>query len=295
MNFNNKSRLEHFQRFHNVYGAGMLVIFFLINATVLASSVIMENSRGGANPPFQLWDPFLWEYSSACSILILIPGIHWLLSKYPLSWLNISKSLFLFCAFALLFSILHVSLMVGMRKVGYLLQGRTYIFGSLAFEFFYELRKDVVTFSLLLIVNYGYRFIVSRLISEANLVAESEDAENEDRSSDPISTRDRLLVKKLGKEFIVKLADVEWMESSGNYVNLHIKDRIYPIRKTLSALSEEIADKGFCRIHRSHAINLDAVESITPLPGGDGEVKLKSGKTLHISRRYKDQLKQRLL
>jgi len=105
---------------------------------------------------------------------------------------------------------------------------------------------------------------------------------------------DRLLVKKLGKEFIVKVKDVEWLESSGNYVNLHIKGRIYPTRSTLSSLIAQISDKGFCRIHRSHGVNLDSIDSITPINSGDSEVKLINGKVLNLSRRYKEELKSRL-
>ena len=105
---------------------------------------------------------------------------------------------------------------------------------------------------------------------------------------------DRLLVKKLGKEFIIKVEDIEWLESCGNYVNLHIKERIYPTRATLSGLITQISDKGFCRIHRSYGINLDAVDSIAPQPSGDSEVKLKNGKILNLSRRYRDEFKVRL-
>jgi DNA-binding LytR/AlgR family response regulator len=53
----------------------------------------------------------------------------------------------------------------------------------------------------------------------------------------------------------------------------------------------QISTKDFCRIHRSHAINLNSVESITPLPSGDSEVKLSNGKVLSLSRRYKDDFK----
>ena len=112
---------------------------------------------------------------------------------------------------------------------------------------------------------------MSRLQGEANPVAQSED-ENISQSFD------RLLVKKLGKEFIIKIEDVEWLESAGNYVNLYSKGRIYPTRATLSNLINQITDKGFCRIHRSHAINLDCLESITPLSSGDSEVNLTNGK-----------------
>ncbi len=129
----------------------------------------------------------------------------------------------------------------------------------------------------------SYRFIVSRLSGEAAIVDDAEGVQS-----------DRILVKKLGREFIIKLSDIEWMESSGNYVNLHVKGRVYPSRNTLSGLIEKIADQGFCRVHRSYAVNLDSIQSIEPLPSGDGSVLLENGKELKLSRRYRDQLKQRL-
>ncbi|WP_053982288.1 LytR/AlgR family response regulator transcription factor [Marinagarivorans algicola] len=298
------NRLKHFQRWHNSYGLAMIAVFLFLNALVLASSIVMEVQRTHTEPPFALWEPFIWQFTSAIAVLLLIPLIHAYLNKRPLSWLTPIRSVVIFLVLAIIFSIAHVGLMVGMRKLVYLYQGRSYIFGSLAFEFIYELRKDILTFATLLIISYGYHFIVSRLMNEAETIKEV--AEEEPTATNPettqnkatdqaVTSRDRLLVKKLGKEFIVRLEDVEWMEASGNYINLHIGQRIYPIRKTLSAFTLEIANKGFCRIHRSHSINLDRIDSIISLPSGDGEVTLNSGKVLPISRRYKDELKCRLL
>lgn len=252
----------------------------------------MEASRNGAQSTFYLWEPFVWEFSSAISVLLLIPVVVWVLDHYPPKASRLIQSILVYSCTAFIFSIVHVMLMVTMRKLSYLFFNMSYSFGDIAFEFTYELRKDVLTFVSIIAVTYTYRFITSRLIGEANVIDEQESSSKEEPEAKPL---DRLLVKKLGKEFIVKLDDVEWMESSGNYVNLHIKERIYPIRRTLGTLTEEIADKGFCRIHRSHAINLDSVDSITSLPSGDGEVTLRSGKILNISRRYKDRLKQQLL
>jgi DNA-binding LytR/AlgR family response regulator len=157
---------------------------------------------------------------------------------------------------------------------------------------FYEYRKDLWSFIFLIIFLQGYRFILARLQGEANPIAQSEDESERSTVSKNI---DRLLIKKLGKEFIINITDVEWLESAGNYVNLHIDGRIYPTRATLTQLSEKIVDKGFCRIHRSHVINLNFVESITPLSSGDSEVKLTTGKNLNLSRRYKDSFKARLI
>lgn len=285
------SKLNHYQRYQGWYGFAMLGAYLSINAVVNATTVIMDARRGG-ELPFELWAPFVWEFSSAVTIFGLIWPIAWLTLKRPFDWSRVGFSVLMYALAALTFSIAHVSIMIAIREVVYSLLGSSYDFGPILLGFVYEFRKDLLTFILILIVVFAYRFIVSRLMGEANLLAEGE----EPASDTPVvASLDRLLVKKLGKEFIVKLEDVEWMESSGNYVNLHVKERIYPIRKTLHALTQEIADKGFCRIHRSHAINLDSVDSIEPSPSGDAEVTLSSGKVLNISRRYKDELKQRLL
>ena len=280
-------KLKHYQKYHFAYEVGLLILFFLINNTVLATSVIMENQRGGEALPFKLWEPFVWEYSSAVSTLLMFIPLIWFIRRFPIRWEHLIQSLSLYLGASVMFSLGHVAIMVALRELVYWTQSMAYDFGDLGFELLYEYRKDLWSFIFIIMMIHSYNFILSRLLGEANLI---ENGEDEQKSEE----KDRLLVKKLGKEFIVKVSDIEWLESSGNYVNLHIKGRIYPTRSTLSRLVEQISDKGFCRIHRSYAINLDAVDSITPLSSGDGEVKLINGKTLNLSRRYKDELKQRL-
>ena len=177
--------------------------------------------------------------------------------------------------------------MVALRKLYYWSQGMNYDFGNVPYELFYEYRKDVWSFAFVIIVIKSYQFIVTRLQGEAALVGNQEEASDNE-------VPERFLVKKLGREFIVKVSDIDWLESSGNYVNLHCDGRVYPMRATLSGLIEKISDRGFCRVHRSHGVNLDAVVSITPLAGGDSEIKLKDGHCLMLSRRYKEQFKMRL-
>lgn len=84
------------------------------------------------------------------------------------------------------------------------------------------------------------------------------------------------------------------MESAGNYVNLHSGGRIYPLRSTLADLSKRLAEKGFCRTHRSYAVNFSAIDHITYQPSGDGKITLRNGSVVALSRRYKDEFKQRL-
>jgi len=176
---------------------------------------------------------------------------------------------------------------VAIRKVIYWLQGSFYDFGDIGFELVYENRKDLWGFIFIIALIKMHGFILSRLQGEANPV----DVGEEESTSSNI---ERLLVKKLGKEFIIRVEDIEWLESSGNYVNLHIKQRIYPMRATMSNLIPKIENKGFCRIHRSFAINLDLIYSITPPSNGDSEVKFNNGKILYLSKRYKEPFKLKL-
>jgi len=281
------NKLAHFQKYKFRYEVVTIFCSFLINAAILATSVVMEANRSG-EPNFQLWEPFVWEFSSALATMVLFPAYIWLLKTYPFNWEKVKVFCGIYLFSSLVFSIAHVAIMVGIRKLVYWSQSLYYDFGNIFIEFLYEYRKDLWSFILILIFIKGYGFIVSRLQGEASPIAVGEEVNITQRF-------DRLLVKKLGKEFIVKVGDIEWLESSGNYVNLHIKGRIYPTRATLTQLISQIEEQGFCRIHRSHAINLNNIDSITPLSSGDSEVKLNNGKVLNLSRRYKDGFKSQLL
>ncbi|WMS85810.1 LytR/AlgR family response regulator transcription factor [Pleionea litopenaei] len=278
------TRLEHFQKHQTYYVIGLVSAFFIINAIILATSIVMEALRGESPPNFALWEPFLWEFTSAIATALLLPLLLRFIDRYPFNWQAIRVTALRYLAASVVYSAAHVLMMVGLRKATYWLVDERYQFGHWGYEFLYEYRKDLWSFIFLLAVIHSYRFIVSRLQGEANIVVNDEEPNNEGQF-------DRLLVKKLGKEFIIKVDDVEWLESSGNYVNLHSKGRIYPMRTTLKSLIDKISDKGFARIHRSHAVNLDCVSEITPLPSGDSVVQLSSGKELLLSRRYKEQFR----
>jgi DNA-binding LytR/AlgR family response regulator len=247
----------------------------------------MEETRRSGELPYEIWKPFVWEFSSAVSIIILFPTLVWLLDKFPLNWTKLKFTFVIYFIASLIYSGLHILGMVSIREVIYWIMGQNYDIGDLYFEILYEYRKDVWSFIFLLAFIASYRFTLSRLQGEASLVDEGE-------GESKLKVCDRLLVKKLGKEFIVKVEDIEWLESSGNYVNLHIKGRIYPARVTLSGLISKISEQGFCRIHRSYAINLDEVDSLTSQSSGDSEITLKSGKTLNLSRSYKEDFRLRL-
>jgi DNA-binding LytR/AlgR family response regulator len=101
---------------------------------------------------------------------------------------------------------------------------------------------------------------------------------------------ERFLVRKVGAEFLVAARDIEWLEAAENYVNLHVRGRVYPLRSTMTAIQERLDPNRFVRVHRSYMINLDFLVQIEPLDTGDARLLLKDGSRVPCSRRYRQAL-----
>ena len=62
------------------------------------------------------------------------------------------------------------------------------------------------------------------------------------------------------------------------------------LRRTLADLLAQLGERRFVRIHKSAAVNLVEIQSLTPLFKGDHEITLRDGSVLRLSRRFKDEL-----
>lgn len=271
----------------------MVTGYLFINNSINATSAWMEASRNGV-PDMLFIEPFIWEYSSVIGVLVLLPLLSKLWTHYPIQLVQVKKQIGIHLLASLVFSILHVSIMVALRELVYWLHSSDYHFGPIFREFFYEYRKDLWGYLFFLGLFQLYQFIYGRLKGEANLISEepvqSKSSEKESVEKIP----EHFLVKKLDREFLVKVSEIEWMESAGNYVNLYSKGRVYPLRSTLSQISQRLLSKGFCRTHRSFAVNCHFIDHINYQSSGDGDIHLTSGQAVSLSRRYKDEFKQAL-
>ncbi|MGO4503559.1 LytTR family DNA-binding domain-containing protein [Dyella sp. 2YAF14] len=75
---------------------------------------------------------------------------------------------------------------------------------------------------------------------------------------------------------------------------MHTAGRTYLLRRTLQDLLSQLGEQRFVRIHRSTAVNLGCIQSLTPLFKGDYEVHLRNGRTLRLSRRFRAALFARM-
>lgn len=101
---------------------------------------------------------------------------------------------------------------------------------------------------------------------------------------------DRLLVPRGEQLELIEAAAIHWLEADDNYVHVHTSTASYLVRRTLADLLAQLGEQRFVRIHKSTAVNLAEIAALSPLFKGDHEVRLRSGKLLRLSRRFKDAL-----
>ncbi|UXI66247.1 LytR/AlgR family response regulator transcription factor [Tahibacter amnicola] len=88
----------------------------------------------------------------------------------------------------------------------------------------------------------------------------------------------------------VDAADVEWIESDGDYVRLHVGDRAHLLREPLHRLAERLDPARFVRVHRSIIVRVDCVCELQPLVNRDAMLRLRDGTPVRASRTYIDAL-----
>ena len=267
---------------------GFWTALWLFNATANSITAWMDIRRSGLG--FAAWEPVVWEWSSCLTWLALVWPIAWFSRRFPVHWDNWRRQLPRHLLATVAVCLAHVLVMVGIRTLVYRWQGQHYDFGPWPRELLYEYLKDVRTYLSIVVIIELYRLLLRRMQGEARLL----DAPDEGPPVEPVDRPDRFLVRKLGREFLVAAHDIEWLQASGNYVNLRVRGHDYPLRSTIGGIGERLDPARFARIHRSYVVNLDHVVSIEPLDTGDARVHLKDGTTLPGSRTYRAALRERL-
>jgi hypothetical protein len=253
-----------------------------------AFSQVANWARLGDTLP--IWQPLLWEFSSVAMIGALIPAMLWLVRRFPIGRATWRHAIPSHLAATVPFSIIHVAGMVGLRKLVYATVGDSYHFGPLLANWVYEYRKDLVTYAIIIaFLNISRAWRRERELRLAKAAPKSVTRAAPDLAS---GTIDRLMVRKLNREFILDVTDIARLESDGNYVVVHANATTYRLRSTLTALSKGLDERRFVRIHRGQIVNVDHVREIQPWGHGDCRALLDDGNFVNLSRRYRARLDQ---
>jgi hypothetical protein len=274
---------ESFQRWRRPFEVAFWPLFFIVNTVFNGMVAVVDH------PGVPRWQPWTWEASSSVAMLALVPALVSASRRWPIRVETWRRSLPRHLLYSLIFSIVHVGSMVAIRKLIYLIAGRQYLAGQWLPNFGYEYLKDIRSYFWILVAIGLYRFWVMRFQGEARLLAEPDVGP----PVEPVEQPERFLVRKLGKEFLLSAREIEWLQAAGNYVNLHVRARDYPLRATMAGIEARLDAQRFVRVHRSYVVNLDFLAEIEPLDTGDARLWMRDGMKIPCSRRYRAALRER--
>ena len=107
-----------------------------------------------------------------------------------------------------------------------------------------------------------------------------------------LGSGDRIFVKDGTKCCFVKLEDIRYFESRGNYTQIH-SGRSRPLMlKTLQQVADTLDEQQFLRINRQQIINVNFVSNSKGLIGGRLSLNLITGETFEVSRRQANKIKE---
>ncbi len=277
----NNSNIQNNDQKWKLLEVGFWVGYLFLTTTIGATSELIERERDGLT--VQLFEPFLWEYSSAIFTLLLIPAILLIERRFPFSEKTWKSSLAIHVFATVPYSLLHVTGMVWVRKAVYCIMGSKYDFGNVPVELLYEWRKDALTYFFIIAVVYGYRLFRAKKSGTAFF------SEDNGKLSQP-QTTGSFSVKQADKIFFISFAEIDWIESAGNYVLLHCGEKSYMLRSTMKSVEEKLANAQFVRVHRTSIVNTKKIKAIQTTRRGGGFVNLSSGHSVQLSRHYRNNL-----
>lgn len=105
---------------------------------------------------------------------------------------------------------------------------------------------------------------------------------------------DRVAVRTDGVLKVVRTADVDWLETDGNYIRLHVGSTSHLLRMTAAAIEPQLDSRAFIRVHRRYIVNVDRIVEVQPWFAGDAILILRNGTRLRVSRTYRERLHARL-
>jgi hypothetical protein len=245
------------------FAVAAMSVFLIFNAM----NVYHERARVGR--PIAFWEPLSWELTSGLYLMLVLPLLLTFSRRVWLGDRPLAPRLGLHVAVAVAVSLGHVIAMGAMRWAVYRLAHAHYDPLSPLGDWPYELRKDLLGYAAIVGPYVGWRYL--RAVPPA--AAEG--------SPDVLEVRDG------ARRHFVPLAEVVWVEAAGNYVELHRGGAGLLHRASLSAMEQRLQRAGFVRIHRSRLVSRDAVAAVESKATGDFVVRLRDGRELAGSRRYR--------
>ncbi len=247
----------------------LLVIFAFLALVTTFNIFTALHDAAEHGEMLALWEPAVWEYTSALATLLSCGIIYLAIRIAPARDSRWPRFVLVHALASLVFSLLHIILMNAMRVGVYALVGRHYTFGEAGF--WYEYRKDLIAYLILATIFWFFT--------------------REDTPAAAASNGPRMIDIRDGKRLLrVPIEDIHAIRAAGNYVEFVLADGRRPlVRQSLLVAQRELGSD-FIRIHRSWAVSIAHVRELRAMGAGDYEVELAGGLKAPLSRRFPEAL-----
>lgn len=108
----------------------------------------------------------------------------------------------------------------------------------------------------------------------------------QNRSSERSAYERELWVRRRGDMVRVPVVAIDRLQASGDYVEVHTGGKVYTIYDNLRDLEQRLDPALFLRVHRSHLIRRDQIDSISRATLGRSWIELRGGTRVPIGRTY---------
>jgi two-component system LytT family response regulator len=105
------------------------------------------------------------------------------------------------------------------------------------------------------------------------------------KRSEILKSDDNIFIKDGEKVWFIKVNEIRYFESDGNYVKVFFNDFHPLILRSLNILNDRLDDKLFFRANRKYLINLEKIINIETWFNGGLQVEMSCGTKIEISRR----------
>jgi hypothetical protein len=248
--------------------AGFGLLYMVVNAASLI------DQRRALGQPIAQWQAWVLEGTSFAAWLALLPVILLIatrLASRPLPLAALGHAVV-----CLAVSLAHTALMAGLRIAAYALAGEDYApTETWSDRLLFEARKDVITYVSILAV-----FLLARQLVARPMAA----------PPPPIGDAALIEVRDGSRVVMLRPAEIDWISSAGNYVELHGSFGSQLARRTMADLEAELTPHGFARVHRSYLVRRTAIATTETRQSGDFDITLRSGAVVSGSRRFRQNL-----
>jgi DNA-binding LytR/AlgR family response regulator len=270
-----------------IFALQMSVVGLVLFLTAIGNTYTSASDHARAGHPVPLWQPVVWEFSSSLMLWLLVPLVNRMIDRFPLTRATWWRSLPAHALAIAPFSLLHVVGMVLLRIAVYSTVVLHYAFSPFWVQWRYEFGKDVLTYATLVAALPAFRVYARWLLTKFDKTISAAPPAAPTKDPAPV---DRLVVRKRNREFILEAAEIDRIESAGNYVTIYATGESYRMRDSLESVLRRLGEQRFARVHRTHVVNISRIREIQPWDHGDYRIVMKDGSFVNFSRRYRSRL-----